>query len=66
MWRSGQDGYVSCGIVGRTGMYHVAYWGGWVCIVWRSGQDGYVCFGIVGRRGMYHDILGRTGMYRLA
>ena len=47
-------------------MYHVAYWGGWVCIVWRSGQDGYVCFGIVGRRGMYHDILGRTGMYRLA
>ena len=63
MWHSGQDGYVWCGIVGRTGMYrdvvgrtgmyHVAYWEGRVCIVWHSGQDEYVSCGIVGRAGMY-------------
>ena len=53
MWHSGEDGYVSCGIVGRTGMYHVAYWAGRVCIVWHSGQDEYVLCGVVGRTGIY-------------
>ena len=66
MWHSGQDGYVWCGIVGRTdmyrdivgrtGMYHVASWEGLVSIVLHSGEDGYVLCGM----------LGRTGMYRLA
>ena len=27
-------------VVGRTGMYHVAYWEGRVCIVWHSGRTG--------------------------
>ena len=54
MWHSGEDGYVLCGTVGRMGMYCVAQWGGWVCIVWHSGEEGYVSCGIVGRTGMYH------------
>ena len=44
MWHSGEDGYVPCGIVGRMGMYHVAYWGGRVCTVWHTGEDGYVSY----------------------
>jgi len=52
MWPIGKDGYVLCGIVGRTGMYcvasgrtgmyRVAEQGGQVCIIWHSREDGYV------------------------
>ena len=41
-----------CGIVGRAGMYCVAYSGEQLCIVWHSGEDGYVWCSIVARTGM--------------
>jgi len=44
---------MSCGIVGRAGMYRVALCGWRVCILWHGEEDVYVSCGIVGRAGMY-------------
>jgi len=43
VWHSGEDEYVSCGIVGRMGMCRVAQWGG---------GGSYESCSIVGRTGI--------------